>query len=268
MSRQYDILIIDDEQVVIDAVAKICTVEKLRVDAATDARQALVRAGKHQYRLIICDIMLPAMDGFQLLERMKPLGISTAFIMTTGYTTIENAVKSLYLGAIDFLPKPFTSEEFCSAVKRALKYITLREYYTLKKGEKPDNLMLYVPCPAKYLRLGYGSWLVQDHDGSVRVGVTDLFLKTIDYIEKISLQPREREIYQGSPCAVLETKDGLPHSILSPVSGRILEKNRRIEEDLTLMEKDPFFDGWLYRMIPNDLGYQLKYLIPGGTEEL
>ena len=51
-------------------------------------------------------------------------------------------------------------------------------------------------------------------------------------------------------------------------SGSILEKNIRIEKDLTLLEKDPFFDGWLYRVLPEDIAHQLKYLIPGGAEEI
>jgi len=268
MSRQYDILIIDDEQVILDAVVRICSTEQLKVDVATDAHNALAKMKKNHYRLIICDIMLPVMDGFELLEKIKPLEISTAFIMTTGYTTIENAVKSLYLGAIDFLPKPFTSDEFWSAIKRGFKYLEIRKKKLHQKKERTDNLILYVPCPARYFRLGYGSWLDQDYTGSVVVGITDLFLKTVDSVENISLMEKDQEILQGNPCAVLVTRDGIQHGILAPISGRIIKKNIRLEDEVTLIEKDPFFNGWLYQVIPDDLNYQMKYLIPGGSEEL
>ena len=268
MKKRHDILIIDDEQVVIDAVTRICTEESMQVDAASDAREALDKAAKNRYRLIICDIMLPGMDGFQLLEKLRPIDSGTAFIMTTGYTTIENAVKSLYQGAVNFLPKPFTSDEFCSTAKRSLNYISIREKLREMKRTSEEEPMLYVPCPAKYFRLGYSSWMVQDHDGSARIGVTDLYLKTVDTVGKLILQAPEQQIFQGNSCAILETKDGLPHNITSPLSGRILEKNIRIEKDLTLLEKDPFFDGWLYRVLPEDIAHQLKYLIPGGAEEI
>jgi CheY-like chemotaxis protein/glycine cleavage system H lipoate-binding protein len=268
MNTPYDILIVDDEQVVIDAVKRICSVEGMKVDEATDASLALNKVAKNRYRLIICDIMLPGMDGFQLLEELKPLDSSTAVIMTTGYTTIENAVRALFQGAVDFLPKPFTSEEFCSSIKRALNYISIRKEYIQKKAGGTDQLMLFVPCPAKYFRFGYGSWLVQDHNGSVRIGVTDLFLKTIAPVTKISLQEKDRELFQGNACAMLDAEDGMQHPVLSPVSGRILTVNSRIETEPDLLEKDPFFEGWLYRLIPDDLAYQMKYLIPGGTEEL
>lgn len=268
MKNRYDILFVDDEQVIIDAAVKICSAEALKVDSATDSQTALVKVQKNQYRLIICDIMLPGMDGFQCFEKVKPLGISTAFVMTTGYSTIENAVKSLYLGAIDFLPKPFTSDEFSSSVKRALKYVEIREKNALKKDDGTDNIILYVPCPARYFRLGYCSWLVKERTGSVLVGITDLFLRTVDTIERIKLLEQEQEIFQGNPCAMLETRDGLQHGILAPVSGRIIAKNNLVEEEVTLIEKDPFFKGWLYRVIPDDLNYQMKYLIPGGWEEL
>ncbi len=268
MSRRYDILIVDDEQVIIDAVVRICSTEQLKVDTATDAHSALLKIRKSHHRLIICDIMLPVMDGFELLEKIKPLEISTAFIMTTGYTTIENAVKSLYLGAIDFLPKPFTSDEFCSAITRGFKYLEIRNNKLLQKRDKNENLILYVPCPARYFRLGYGSWLDQDYTGSVVVGVTDLFLKTVDSVKNINLLEKDQEILQGNPCAIMETVDGIQHGILAPVSGRIIKKNSRLESDVTLIEKDPFFNGWLYRVIPDDLNYQMKYLIPGGSEEL
>jgi FixJ family two-component response regulator/glycine cleavage system H lipoate-binding protein len=267
MSADYDLLVIDDEQVIIDAVIRICSVEQLKVDAALDAQSAIIKAEKNSHRLIICDIMLPGMDGFQFLAQVKALGITTPLIMTTGYSTIENAVKSLYQGAIDFLPKPFTADEFCSAIKRGFKYREICEKSAQTKTQDNENSILYVPPPAKYFKLGYGTWVTQEHSGSILVGITDLFLKTIDFVEEIYLLEKEQEIFQGSQCAMLKTKDGMQHGILSPISGRIIEKNRRIESEITLIEKDPYFNGWLYRVVPTDLAYQMEYLIPCGSEE-
>ncbi len=51
--------------------------------------------------------MMPDIDGFKFLDELRKIEISSPVIMTTGYSTVENAVKSLYNGAIDFIPKPF-----------------------------------------------------------------------------------------------------------------------------------------------------------------
>lgn len=268
MRSTYDILIIDDEQVIIDAVIRICSTEQLKVDAALDGATALKKVKNNSYRLIICDIMLPGMDGFEFLEQLKPLDISTAFIMTTGYSTNENAVKSLCQGAIDFLPKPFTTDEFCSTVKRGFKYVEIHQEKAIKKSPDTGNIPLYEPCPATYFKLGYGSWLALENTGSVMVGVTDLFLKTIDSVDSISLLANEQEIIQGNQCAMIRCKDGGQNGVISPVTGRIIEKNKKIEGEISIMEKDPFSNGWLYRVIPSDLNYQMKYLIPGSLEEL
>ncbi|MEJ2617205.1 MAG: response regulator, partial [Ignavibacteriaceae bacterium] len=107
MKKQWDILIVDDEQVVIDAVVKICSSEGYSVDWSIDAKEALGKFEKNSYKLIVCDIMMPDIDGFKLLDELRKIEISSPVIMTTGYSTVENAVNSLYNGAIDFIPKPF-----------------------------------------------------------------------------------------------------------------------------------------------------------------
>ena len=85
---------------------------------SSDAAKAINNADND---LIICDIMLPDIDGFEFLEKLHSMEIKTPVIITTGFSTVENAVKSLYSGAIDFLPKPFTFDELISNIKRGLK---------------------------------------------------------------------------------------------------------------------------------------------------
>ncbi len=67
---------------------------------------------------------------------------------------------------------------------------------------------------------------------------------------------------QGSSCAKFETDDNLIHTCLAPLGGRIVERNEKIIADPSLLEKDPFFEGWLYRIIPSDIEFDMKFLIP------
>jgi len=268
MNKQFDILVVDDESVIINAVVKICSAEGLKVDTSADASEALSKIEKNSYRLIISDIMMPEIDGFQLLEAITKMKIKTPVIITTGFSTVENAVKSLYNGAIDFIPKPFSADELLSSVSRGLKYLDIQKKLEEPKGLVNDESIIYVPCPAKYFRLGYASWVAPDNTGSVLIGVTDLFLRTIDSITEIELSKIDDEIIQGNSCAMIKSKDDLVHSILSPLSGRILEKNTRLLEDTSIVEKDPYFDGWFYRIIPSDNEFELKQLIPCSSDRL
>ena len=116
MSNPADILVIDDEQVIIDAVVKICKLENHNVDAAINVKTAIEKISKNYYSIIVCDIMMPDGDGFQILDELRNKNIDSALIMMTGYSTVENAVNSLYQGAVDFIPKPFTVDELLSSV--------------------------------------------------------------------------------------------------------------------------------------------------------
>ena len=115
---------------------------------------------------------------FIFLMNLESKNIDSAIIMMTGFSTVENAVNSLYQGAIDFIPKPFTVDELLNSVFRANKYQRSKRIRK-KFPDKMVNSLLYVTCPAKYLRLGYSSWMLQEKDGRVLIGVVDLFLKLL-----------------------------------------------------------------------------------------
>lgn len=268
MSKPADILVIDDEQVIIDAVVKICSLEDHIVDKALNVKDALEKIFKNYYPIIICDIMMPDGDGFQILNTLQAKNIESALIMMTGYSTVENAVNSLYHGAVDFIPKPFTVDELMSAVYRIKKYqqIKMKQRHAAADNQKVE--LYYVDCPSRYYRLGHSSWLCEERDGSVLIGVCDLLLKTIDSIVEIEFNETDDEIAQGINCMTIKSGDERVHKILSPVSGRIIEVNQNLRESLSLIEKDPYFEGWVYRVIPADIGYEIKYLVPCSSDRM
>lgn len=268
MHSTIQILAIDDEQVILDSIVKLCSLEDWQVDTAIDAESGLEKLHKNSYQLIISDIMMPGMDGFELLETIQEKKLAVPIIITTGFSTVENAVRALYTGAVDFLPKPFTVEELLSSVSRALQYSIIRNRQETAIITNDTETLLYIPCPAKYRRLGYGGWAFLEDDGSVKIGLTDLFLRTINSITKIEMLAADNEIDQGTSCLHIETNDELRHSLLAPLSGRILETNKNLEADMTLIQKDPYFSGWLYTIIPSNLEYESKYLIPCSSENL
>lgn len=254
-----DILVIDDEQVILDSVVKIGGADGLSVDPADNGAHALEMLGLNQYRLIISDIMMPVMDGFALLDEVISKNITTPVIMTTGYSTFENALNSLYRGAIDFVPKPFSVEEIAAAIDRGLKYSDIITASSLQP--ETDNIP-YVPCPSKYYRIGYSSWVnVEDKHNAV-TGLTDLFNKTIDTIKKIELIEIGDHITQANYALKIETGNDMIHQVYSPISGKITARNEKLFDDISILEKDPYFEGWIYRIEPVDLDNEIKNLIP------
>ncbi|MCW8814113.1 MAG: response regulator, partial [Chlorobium sp.] len=159
MAKDEKILVIDDEQVILDAVSRIVSTEGIKVDVETNSKNALKLLSQKDYSLVLCDILMPEMDGFSVLEEIQNKKINIPVIMITGYSTVENAVTSLYKGAIDFIPKPFSFEELESAINRGLEYYRLQKKVDEAKSQKNVGAITFVPCPPKYFRLGNLSWI-------------------------------------------------------------------------------------------------------------
>jgi glycine cleavage system H protein len=106
----------------------------------------------------------------------------------------------------------------------------------------------------------------KDLDGSVLIGATNFFIKTIEPIRKIELLDVNEILTQASSAVKFETEDGLIHQLYSVISGSILARNERLLKEPELLEKDPYFDGWIYRLIPSELEYEMKLLIPCSSD--
>ena len=168
MSDVKDILVIEDEPSVARAVVMVCDEEGMSVTAVESATRALEELKQSRFRLILCDIMMQGMDGFQFLEEMNRRGLGYPVVMMTGYSTMENAVKSLSMGAIDYIPKPFTADELLTVIRRSLRSSILREQaYAARIGR--DGSMSFVSSPSGHFRLGYISWVKMEDEGTARV---------------------------------------------------------------------------------------------------
>lgn len=255
-----DILVIDDEPTITRSVMKICGAEGMTITTADYASEALRYLEETSFRLILCDIMMPELDGFGFLEALAQRGIYTPVIMMTGYSTVENAVRSLSsTGSVDYIPKPFTADELLTVIRRSLRCGMLLDQ--AESASLPRNgTMSYVPCPADYYRLGYVSWVMMEDKGTARIGVSDLFLKAAEGIREYELSAIGDDLLQGIPCATAKSPDGSVHEIMCPLSGKILEVNTAAQSTPSLVEKDPYFRGWLYRILPSNPESDLRWL--------
>jgi DNA-binding NtrC family response regulator len=114
------ILIVDDEPNVRLTYRTTLETEEFEVGEASDAAAALREMSEKEFDLAILDMRMPEVDGLELLERMRELGIQTPVVIITAYGDIPHAVRAMKLGAIDFLQKPLTPEALRSVVGEIL----------------------------------------------------------------------------------------------------------------------------------------------------
>ncbi len=114
------VLVIDDEQIVHDSVRRILEQEGYSVDGAFRVDQALEKLAKQPYDLVLTDLMMPDRSGMEVVETVARDHPNSGLVMFTGFATVDSAVQSMKLGALDYLPKPFTPDELLAVLERAL----------------------------------------------------------------------------------------------------------------------------------------------------
>ena len=116
------ILVVDDEQGLCAGLQEGLRRENYLVDAANDAAAALRLASLNLYNLVISDVKMPGTGGLELLAQIRERSRDTLFILMTAFSTVENAVEAMRLGAYDYLPKPIELKRLRLLVQKALEY--------------------------------------------------------------------------------------------------------------------------------------------------
>lgn len=115
------LLYAEDERSLSEAVVDILTFHKYTVDAVFDGRDALDYAEMGDYDGIILDIMMPKMNGLEVLSALRARGDNTPVLLLTAKSEIEDRIQGLDLGADDYLPKPFAMGELLARVRAMLR---------------------------------------------------------------------------------------------------------------------------------------------------
>lgn len=115
------ILVIEDEKKLSAALERALKLQKYAVDVAADGESGFNLAVSEEYDVIISDIMLPKMDGYQICQLLREQGIHTPVLMLTAKGQIEDKIASLDGGADDHLVKPFSFEELFARIRMLLR---------------------------------------------------------------------------------------------------------------------------------------------------
>lgn len=258
MAKKARILVVDDEPTVGKSIASAIAEKDLEVDYARSGRQALELDGQKEFQVVVTDLMMPGMDGMELLAELKKRRPESMVVMITGFPSVKTAVESVKLGAFDYITKPFTPAELRAVVRRALARQKIGEG---KKGGPPSR--------QKFYAIPENTWARLEPDGSVRVGMHPMFLETIGHIGEIELPQKDDRLSQGQACVKVVDSRDRAHRLWSPVSGLVAQVNEAVRHDLKPLAQDPYGAGWLFMLVPDDrdtLQDELKNLIPLDTD--
>ena len=123
------ILIVDDEKPILNLIRISLKNAGYFCDTASDGNEAVEKIDKGKYDLILLDIMLPEIDGFELLDYIRPMGIPVIFL--TAKNAVSDRVKGLRMGAEDYIVKPFEVAELIARVEVVMRRYnkTVEEYH-------------------------------------------------------------------------------------------------------------------------------------------
>ena len=112
-----NVLVVEDERNLADAIARILTDASYHTETAYDGKVALSLALAGGYDAVVLDVMLPGMDGCEVVHEMRRQGVSTPVLMLTARTSTENKVEGLDAGADDYMTKPFEAPELLARLR-------------------------------------------------------------------------------------------------------------------------------------------------------
>jgi DNA-binding response OmpR family regulator len=120
-ASQHDILVIEDEVAVSNNIRKILSKKGYQVDQALTKEEALRKIEQRGYKVVLLDLKIPGVKGLELMRAIREKRPDTIVIIITGYASIETAKEAARLGAVDYLPKPFTPHEIREATEKAFQ---------------------------------------------------------------------------------------------------------------------------------------------------
>lgn len=170
------VLLVEDESKVAHFVSKGLEEEGYNVDVAYDGKKGLDLVTASTYDIVLLDLMIPEIDGIELLKRMRASGIDTPVLIITAKSSKEDVVKGLDTGSDDYLTKPFSFDELLARI-RAL----------LRRSRKAEQLLL------EYRDIALNPYTRKLNIGSKEAELTEKEFLIMEYLLKNSEKPLTRK---------------------------------------------------------------------------
>jgi len=113
------VLVVDDEEQFAQALSERLRIRDYEVATCLNGEDALKRVKNYNIDVVILDVLMPGMDGIEVLREIKKMKPLTEVILLTGHATVETAIEGMKLGAMDYLMKPCENEELVTKINKA-----------------------------------------------------------------------------------------------------------------------------------------------------
>ena len=121
MARKLQILVVEDEEAIRTGLIDVLVFHGYKVDSSATGPEGLGKALTGKFDLILLDIMLPGMDGYEICDRIRAVDRQQPIIMLTAKTSDEEIIQGLTLGADDYVPKPFSIQQLLLRIEAVLR---------------------------------------------------------------------------------------------------------------------------------------------------
>ena len=266
------ILIIDDEEVVLDSCTQILKGGKYQIATAANGNLGLELVKESQPDLVFVDLKMPGISGIEVIEKIREFDPTIVVIVITGFATVSSAVEAMKNGAYDFLPKPFTPDEFRLITQRGLdKRRLVLETISLRK-EKEMLREQFAAIVSHELKAPLGAvqqnlfvliselsnQLTEDQKarfGRMQTNISDLINLILTWLRVLSVDVMKiRENFKPTSISTIISK--ATESVLIHATRKDVEVIYSGKEPLPLVNGD---EGTLVETVVNILGNAIKY---------
>ena len=126
MRRNGSVLVIDDEEIMREILQTLLEREGYAVRIAASGQEGLDLARALPFDAVIVDVMMPGIDGLQVLDELKKQDDDLPVLMITAFASMDTAIKAMKLGAFDYITKPFKNDEVLVVLRNAIEHRRLR----------------------------------------------------------------------------------------------------------------------------------------------
>ncbi len=135
MTQPARIHVIDDEPIIQDVLQQLLTSEGFDVELSSDGPEGLAKQASQAFDLIILDLLMPGMNGLDVLQAIRKLDPQALVVIITANASVESAIEAMKRGAFDYVQKPFKHEELLLTIGRALEHRRLQAENIRLRGE-------------------------------------------------------------------------------------------------------------------------------------
>ena len=200
-SSQGCILIVDDEAEIRESLQTLLEFEGYDVEVAANGQQGLSKLGERPFDLVLLDLALPDRNGIEILPEIRSLDSQISVIMITAYGTVEDAVRAMQSGAVNFLQKPWDNEKLLADVRAAVG----------RRRAEEENIQLKRALKQRY-------------NFEHIVGKSEPMLKIFDLVAQVA-PSRSTVLLQGESGTGKELIAGLLHSLSPRAAGPFMTLN-------------------------------------------